>query len=56
MLLSQLMQVLVIQRTDMLASHPKLRAWKDRVAKQLYPHFNDVNKVLLEFCEMAKNK
>ncbi|XP_071790691.1 uncharacterized protein [Asterias amurensis] len=53
--ISELMQVLVIQRTDMLASHPKLRAWKDRVAKQLDPHFNDVNKVLLEFCEMAKN-
>ena len=50
------MQVLVIQRTDVLASHPKLKAWKDRVVKQLNPAFDEEHKCLMEFIAKVSQK
>ncbi|XP_022085597.1 glutathione S-transferase theta-1-like [Acanthaster planci] len=36
-------------RTDVLANHPKLAAWKERVEQRLRPDYDDVFKDLFEF-------
>ncbi|XP_022085783.1 glutathione S-transferase theta-3-like isoform X2 [Acanthaster planci] len=47
--LSGLMQVLAVTRTDMLAKHPNLAAWKERVEEQLRPDYDEVFTYLFEF-------
>jgi len=47
--LSEIMQVIPIQRTDLMAKYPKLSAWKDRVIKQLKPAYDDIFKFLFDF-------
>jgi len=54
--LSEMMQVFAVQRTDLLANHPKLKAWKDRVQKQLNPAFDEIHKTLLEFTASTLKK
>ncbi|XP_033628036.1 glutathione S-transferase theta-1-like [Asterias rubens] len=54
MAVSELTQVLAIQRHDVLANHPKLAAWKDRVVKELNPCYDEVNKVLMGFVANIK--
>jgi glutathione S-transferase len=54
--LSELMQIIPVQRTDLLAKYPKLAAWKDRAVKELKPAYDDVFKALFEFSAEQKKK
>ncbi|XP_022085673.1 glutathione S-transferase theta-1-like [Acanthaster planci] len=49
--LSEVMQSvsLLRSRTDLLASHPKLAAWKERAVEKLNPDYDEVFKLLSEF-------
>ncbi|XP_033628078.1 glutathione S-transferase theta-1-like [Asterias rubens] len=40
--MSEISNIVPIQRRDILASHPKLAAWKDRVTKRLNPAYDEV--------------
>ncbi|XP_038061580.1 glutathione S-transferase theta-1-like [Patiria miniata] len=52
--LSEMVQVTAVQRTDLLASHPKLAAWKKRVEEKLNPDFAEVFKPLFDFTASLK--
>ncbi|XP_022085884.1 glutathione S-transferase T1-like [Acanthaster planci] len=54
--LSEIMQIIPIQRTDLLAKYPKLAAWKERTIKQLKPAYDEVFKLLFDFTAQQLKK
>ncbi|XP_022085674.1 glutathione S-transferase theta-1-like [Acanthaster planci] len=49
--LNEVMQItwFLRSRTDLLAGHPKLLAWKERVKEQLNPDFDELSEFVVEF-------